>query len=331
MAQPFVSVLIATRNNEDIIERCLQSVAAQTYGNFEVVVVNDASTDRTLEIAEQFAVKDSRVHVFTLHQSGGCPGARNEAMKRGRGEIFAHLDADATAEPDWLTLMVEPFADPRVAVTGGPDSVPAECSLVARCIDHSMHSVIATGGLRRGGSKLARYLPAGCNMFLRRSVVEEVGPFDGTMLWRGEEKEFLLRVLKAGYRIEYVPAARIWHFRRTTLRAFWRQMLLSGVARIDILRRQPWSFQPAHFVPAVLVVLLLLGLLLSLFSPVCRGLFTAAIAVLIALFLADGYLAFRKIGDPAAIGIAALTSALAPLGYGSGILLRLCGWPKRRP
>ena len=329
MNSPLVSILIATRNNADIIDRCLKSVIAQTYQNIEIIIINDASTDNTLEVVQSIGRTETRSKTYSLEKSGGCPGARNEAMRRGVGEIYAFLDADATAAPNWIELMLKPFESPDVAVVGGPDSVPEECTLVARCIDYSMHSIIATGGLRRGSSNLSPYLPAGCNMLVRKSVVDQVGMFDGTMLWRGEEKEFLYRVLNAGHKIEYIHEARIWHFRRTTLKAFWRQMLLSGVARIDIIERIPSSMALVHFVPGILVAYLIIGFICALISSAFASLYWAAVFILLGVFIVDGYFAYKKLGRIEALYIATLTTAICPIGYGLGILLRLAGWPQK--
>lgn len=321
---PLVSVLISTKDNESTLGECLDSLARQTHESFEVVVVSDGSTDATLEIAQGFAQAHPQARVIALERSLGIAGARNLAMERASSEIFAFLDGDAFAEPGWLVNLILPFREQAgVGCTGGPDVVPADDPLVSRCVGYSMHSLIGSGGLRRGRTRLARYAPAGCNMAVAREVIDEVGGFDETMVPRGEEKELQERIRKAGYRVAYAPEAVIWHHRRTSLRAFWRQMFSSGIVRAKILRRHPDRIQPAQLAPAVLVAAALLGVLPALAVPAVRTAWLACAGGYLALLLADGLLGAARLRSALAVLVVPLTSAIVLIGYGAGTLAGL--------
>lgn len=105
---PTISVVIATYNTADFIERAIDSVFAQTFRDFEVIVVDDGSTDRTPELI------GARGDLLYLRiPNGGVGGARNLGMRRARGEWIALLDADDAWHPDKLERQVEVARDPR--------------------------------------------------------------------------------------------------------------------------------------------------------------------------------------------------------------------------
>ncbi len=104
MVQPLISVIIPVYNVEPYLEKCLKSILAQTYPNFEVLAVNDGSTDGCAAILEAFATKDRRLHVFTQENSG-VSAARNLGLDRAAGEYIAFLDSDDWVEPKFLQTL----------------------------------------------------------------------------------------------------------------------------------------------------------------------------------------------------------------------------------
>jgi len=94
---PPVSVLVAAYDVEPYLERCLDSLVGQTLSDIEVVVVDDASTDRTAEIAARFAERDARVRLIRHEENRGAGGARNTALDAATGEWIAFVDGD-----DWM-------------------------------------------------------------------------------------------------------------------------------------------------------------------------------------------------------------------------------------
>jgi glycosyltransferase involved in cell wall biosynthesis len=323
MAHCSVSVLIPTRNNEKTIEACLRSLSRQTLSGFEVLVFNDGSSDRTLEIAEAVAKEDRRIRIFSVSESRGVASARNSLLAEAAGEIVVSLDGDASCPDGWLERLVRPFEDPRVGCTGGPDRIPPGHPLLSRCIDYSMHSFIGSGKMRMSGNLLVRYLPAACNMAMRRDVLDRIGRFDDSFKIRGEEKELANRIWMAGFRIVHVEDAWIWHSRRSTLPAFWRQTYLSGKVRVDILRAAPRVFEWPHFFPAFCVAFWLVLAVSSLFSAKVLSLWLFVTVLYGLLLLVDGVLGARKLGSAGAFFIIPLTSAVVPAAYGTGTLARL--------
>lgn len=94
MVKPLVSVIIPMHNSESLISNVLDSVVTQTYQNLEIIVVDDKSTDKGLDIVRTYCDKDSRVRVIALTQNVGVGGARNEGIKKAKGDYIAWLDSD---------------------------------------------------------------------------------------------------------------------------------------------------------------------------------------------------------------------------------------------
>lgn len=96
-----VSIIIPAYNAEKILSKCLDSILAQTYQSYEVILINDGSKDRTGEIADSYAAKDSRIKV--IHKvNGGVSSARNEGLKNAAGEWVVFIDSDDWVEPRFL-------------------------------------------------------------------------------------------------------------------------------------------------------------------------------------------------------------------------------------
>ena len=119
-----ISVIMLTYNREDMVSRAIESILAQTYRDFEYIIVDNGSTDRSGAIADEYAAKDPRVRV--IHRARGNIGAgRNTGLDAAKGEYIAFIDDDDWAEPDWLefllSLLTEYGAD--AAIAGAADKV----------------------------------------------------------------------------------------------------------------------------------------------------------------------------------------------------------------
>lgn len=318
MNQPLLSVIVPTFNDGPTIDRCLASLQAQTWGQLEVLVIDDGSEDETPERLASWAQRWSAVRVFRLPQRRGAAAARNVGFQAAQGEILALIDGDMWAPPEWLAFLVAPLLENTADVTGGPDRVPEHAPLVSRCIGYSMDSLLTNAGLRRGDSRLVRYLPGTGNMAIRQSLLTQSGRFDERFYDTGEDKEWLYRVRAAGARFVYLPEALAWHERRPDLWLHARKQLLSGRRRLDIVRQNPQTFEWPHFAPAALVLFLLLGGLIPMWRP--WWLACWALGGLVTLL--DSVRGARLLGDARAVPLLLFSSACIPLGYGLGICWR---------
>ena len=235
---PRVSVLICARNAAETIDECLHSVAALDYPDYEVIVVNDGSTDATGEIARRHA---GVTVIDTPH--GGLSAARNAALVRADGEIVAYTDADVCVDPAWLIYLVQPFLRSNVAGAGGPNVVPEDDPWMAQCVARSPGS--PTHVLLDDRS--AEHVP-GCNMAFRRGALLVIGGFDVAYHAAGDDVDVCWRLQARGQQIGFAPSALVWHRHRRTVRGYWRQQVGYGEAETQLMDNHPERFLNGHAV-----------------------------------------------------------------------------------
>ena len=192
---PMVSVLIPGRNEEESIRETVEGVLAQTYPNLEIIVINDASTDRTLEIVQELAAAHDRVRYLSLRENMGKANAMNYAFFMSRGEILVCIDADCILDPQAVTWMVAPFVkNNRVgAVTGNP-RVKNRTSLLAKVQTAEYASVI--GLIKRTQRLLGKVMTiSGVIAAFRKRALLDAGLWDTDMVtedinvsWKIERK-----------------------------------------------------------------------------------------------------------------------------------------------
>ena len=189
---PFVSVVIPAYNEEDYLPSCLESIRKQDYaGEYEVIVVDNASTDNTAQIARDWGAKV----VYEGKRSPAC--ARQKGAEVATGKIIAFIDADTKAPVHWLSTIVWRFlCEPETVVISGPYAY-CDAGRIARIASYgNFISIIIDQLFRKAFNKGSAVW--GCNFAVRRSALLEVGGFDTSIRFYGEEYELSLRLRKAG-------------------------------------------------------------------------------------------------------------------------------------
>jgi glycosyltransferase involved in cell wall biosynthesis len=229
---PRVSVVVCAYNAERTMEACLASLAALRYPDYEVVVVNDGSTDGTLAIAERFAF--CRI---ISQPNRGLSVARNVGAEAATGEIVAYTDSDCVADPDWLGYLVARMEGGSLAACGGPNFPPPEESLVPAAV------AVSPGGPTHVliSDAVAEHI-AGCNMAFRRRALLALGGFDPVYRAAGDDIDICWRFQDAGHTIGFSPAAIVWHFRRNTVKAYLKQQKGYGKAEALVYAKHPFRF-----------------------------------------------------------------------------------------
>ncbi|OLE96887.1 MAG: glycosyl transferase, partial [Cyanobacteria bacterium 13_1_20CM_4_61_6] len=231
---PKVSVVVCTFNGEKTIGDCLEGLQELDYPDFEVIVVDDGSTDATSTI-----VSAAGVRLINL-EHGGLSTARNVGMQAAAGEIVAYLDDDARPDPQWLRYIVATFEHSPYAGVGGPNVPPAACSLVAGCVADApgspSHVLVS--------DREAEHIP-GCNMAFRKRALEAVGGFDPQFCVAGDDVDLCWRLRGAGNKLGFSPAAVVWHRPRQSIRAYWRQQRGYGRAEAMLERKWPDKYRSA--------------------------------------------------------------------------------------
>ena len=248
------SVIIPVYNRPDEVSELLASIAAQTFRDFEILVVEDGSSIKCEDIVNQYAGKLDIKYLYK--ENGGPAMARNYAAERAEGEYLLILDSD-TVLPEGYFKAIENFlASDNPDAFGGPDRASEDFSPIQKAISYSMTSFFTTGGIRGGKRKITRFFPRSFNMGIRREVFAKLGGFSAMRF--GEDVDLSMRIVEAGYSTALIRDAWLYHKRRTDFRKFYRQVRNSGKARIALTRRHPGSLRLVHLFPLGFIVLSLI-------------------------------------------------------------------------
>jgi GT2 family glycosyltransferase len=224
---PRVSVIVCSRNGARTIRDTLDGLGRLEYPNHEVIVVDDGSTDATAAIASEYPVTVISV------PNGGLSAARNIGLAAATGEIVAYIDDDAWPDPHWLHYLVATLTSGSHGGVGGPNVPPAGDGWIAECVAHAPGGpthVLVT-------DTEAEHIP-GCNMAFRRNALDAIGGFDRRFRTAGDDVDVCWRLRDHGWTLGFSATAVVWHHRRDSVRAYWRQQ--RGYGRAEALLEAKW-------------------------------------------------------------------------------------------
>ena len=223
--QPFISVIIPVYNGSKYLNQCLDALIASSYHAYEIIVVDDASTDDSAEISRKKGAL-----VFQLPRQSGPAAARNHGAQKAQGDILFFVDSDVVVQQETIARVAADFMkNPDIAALfGSYDDEPAEknfCSQYKNLYHHFVH---------QQSSNEAVTFWAGCGA-IRRDVFDKVGGFDQNKYSKPciEDIELGYRLRSMGYRILLDKELQVKHLKR------WK---IGGLLRTDIFcRAVPWS------------------------------------------------------------------------------------------
>jgi GT2 family glycosyltransferase/sugar lactone lactonase YvrE len=229
---PRVSVVVCAYNAADTLEDCLTALGGLTYPDYEIILVNDGSKDRTSDIGRAHP----RVRVIDI-PNAGLSAARNVGLAEASGEIVAYTDADARVDRDWLTFLVQPFLTSDVVGSGGPNVVPGDDPPMAQCIAR------APGGPTHVllDDRIAEHVP-GCNMAFRRDALLAIDGFNPIYLRAGDDVDVCWRLQSRGWRIGFASSALVWHHHRSSVKQYWHQQVGYGEGETWLMAHHPDKF-----------------------------------------------------------------------------------------
>ena len=230
---PKVSVVVASYNGERTLKACLDSLQRLNYPDYEVILVDDGSTDTTPQIALAYP----GFRYFRHEDNLGLSVARNTGIAAAAGEIVAFTDSDCRADEDWLYYLTGDLLGSEFAGIGGPNFLPPEDSVVAAAVMASpggpAHVMLT--------DRQAEHIP-GCNMAFYKWALAQVGGFDPIFHQAGDDVDICWRLQQARCQIGFSPAAFVWHYRRSTVRAYLKQQRGYGEAEALLVRKHPECF-----------------------------------------------------------------------------------------
>ncbi len=224
---------MASYNGERTLKTCLDSLERLNYPDYEVILVDDGSTDST----RQIALAHPNFRYFRHEKNLGLSVARNTGIAAAAGDIIAFTDADCRADEDWLYYLVGSLLESDFAGMGGPNLLPPEDSLVAAAVMASpggpAHVMLT--------DRQAEHIP-GCNMAFHKQALEQIGGFDPIFHQAGDDVDLCWRLQQAGLKIGFSPSAFVWHYRRPAIGAYLKQQRGYGDAEALLVRKHPECF-----------------------------------------------------------------------------------------
>ncbi|CCH53912.1 glycosyl transferase family 2 [Fibrisoma limi BUZ 3] len=316
------SIIIPVYNRPDELAELLESLTAQTYTQFEVLVIEDGSTIKADTVAATYQNRLTIRYFFKPNAGQGF--ARNYGFERARGDYFVIFDSDALVPPHYFEVVNKRLDTAWLDAYGGPDAAHPGFTPIQKAISYSMTSPFTTGGIRGSKKNLGgTYHPRSFNMGLSRKVWETIGGYRISRM--GEDIEFAIRIIENGFKTGLIPDAFIYHKRRTSFGQFFRQLRFFGRARINISRFYPKELKLVHTFPALFTLFVMAVPVWALLSPPLLWLSVGLLMLFSILIFIDA----ARMEGSMKVGLLSVQAAFVQLiGYGVGFLSE--GWKRLR-
>jgi len=209
------SIIIPAYNEENVIKDCLQSVIKVNYPDslYEVIVIDDGSTDRTYDIVETYSKNNTNIKLCSK-ENGGKASALNYGLKHAEGEYIIVTDADGIVEKNWISKIINRFENHDMVI--GSCSAKSPDSWLEK-IQHALYLIKFQHGGVKGTPSV------GVNNAFRKSIIEEVGKFDETKT--SITSDFIRRVKNAGFDVCFDPEIKVSTKVTNNLIGFLKQKL----------------------------------------------------------------------------------------------------------
>ena len=246
MSAPACSVIVVNWNGRHHLDACLGALRGQTFADFEVILVDNGSTDGSAEFVRS---AHPWVTLAPLPENRGFAGGNNEGIRRARGRYIALLNNDTEAEPDWLAELVAALERHDVGFCASRVLFFAERDVLDSAGDYFASNGVAgkRGHLQEAGSypELEEVFGACAAAALyRRSMLEDVGLLDEDFFLIFEDADLSFRARNAGYRCLYVPSARVYHKTNASIGTYSHTYVYYGQRNLELVYFQNMPLRP---------------------------------------------------------------------------------------
>lgn len=305
------SIIIPVYNRPQEIEELLFSISNQDYNdNFEVLIVEDGSTNTSKTIVDKF--HNLNIQYFFKENSG--PGlSRNFGMQNALGNYFIILDSDVILPKNYLTIVNNQLKESFTDAFGGPDTAHPSFSNLQKAINYSMTSFLTTGGIRGNKNSFGKFQLRSFNMGLSKKAFLATKGFSD--MKAGEDIDLTFRLWQNGFKTQLIVNAFVYHKRRNSISSFFKQTFAFGAARPILNQKYPTSKKMTFWFPSLFIVGLDTSLLLLIFGFYIPILFFGM--YFLAIFI-DAF--FRNKLNVIVAFMSLVTTITQFLGYGLGFL-----------
>ena len=217
---PFVSVIVPSYNEGVTLNNCIDSLVSQTYPNYEIVIVDDGSTDDTLKVARRLARQHRPLIRIVTKENGGKATALNRGIARSKGDIIVCIDADSIFLPNTIEQLVLSFHDKDVAAVGGNVKVANNKKLLSR--QQSLEYIMGLTLQRKAFAHLGcmQVISGAIGAFRREAIVGIGGYSTNTIV---EDMDTTIELARQHYKVVYNPSAIAYTEAPESMEAFMKQ------------------------------------------------------------------------------------------------------------
>ena len=320
----FFSIIVPVYNRPEEIRELLESLVKQDFnGEYEVVIVEDGSSESSQYLMERF--KDSLQISYYYKENSGPGDSRNYGMKKAKGNYFIILDSDCILPKHYLSEVERELNSNFVHCFGGPDAADKSFTTVQKAINYVMTSFWTTGGIRGGKKAVGKFQPRSFNMGISKEAFEKAGGFG--RIHPGEDPDLTFRIWNAGFESRLLPNAFVYHKRRIDWNKFFIQVNKFGMVRPILNKWHPSTARITYWFPTCFM----LGLLISIgLLPFGIGIPAMLFGAYFLLLLLDALL---KTSNVMVASLAVFAALVQFTGYGMGFLKStiLLNFSKREP
>ncbi len=307
----YFSFIVPVYNRPNEIDELLHSMSAMHYANdYEIVIVEDGSSDTSKHIVEAF--KDKLSISYYQKPNTGPGDSRNYGMRKAKGDYFIILDSDVILPANYLSKIDEFLSKNYVHCVGGPDDAHESFSNLQKAISYSMTAYLTTGGIRGRKNTLGKFQPRSFNMGLSKEAFEASGGFGD--IHPGEDPDLTIRLWKLGYDTALIPDAKVFHKRRISWKKFYIQVNKFGLVRPILNRWHPETAKITYWFPTLFLLYLVFAVMTVFFG---LWYFIVILGLYLMLIFLGATLVYKNIS----IGIQSILAVLIQFyGYGKGFL-----------
>ncbi len=236
-SKPKVSVVIPVYNALGTLDRCLAALAVQSETSFEVLLVDNCSTDAGLDLAKEWQRRFPVPLMLLEEHRQGAAAARNTGAKAVNGQWLAFTDIDCVPHVDWLQNGLRLAEKHSARALSGPAWGTMEGDGAAQLLGLTTLSVGAEESWVHDAGITGTHGFAAANLWVHKDLFEAIGGFDVNLSRSGEDLDLCARIYAIGESILHSPSLQVRHIHSSGIGAMWRKMVNYGRSRAYLLRR----------------------------------------------------------------------------------------------
>lgn len=245
------SIIIPVYNRPNEIDELLESLTKQDYSDdFEVLIVEDGSTDKSEHLVEKY--KNQLDLKYFFKENSGAGASRNYGMSHANGNYFLILDSDVIVPKNYLTEVYKGLNTNYTNAFGGPDAAHQSFTSLQKAINYSMTSFLTTGGIRGKKNAVGKFQPRSFNFGLSQTAFSKTNGFSDLKF--GEDIDLTFRLWENDFETQLLEKAFVYHKRRSTIKQFFKQTFAFGTARPKLNKRYPETAKLTYWFPSVFII-----------------------------------------------------------------------------